>query len=136
MHWSAFEKQTAAKREERAAWLRLTTLYKTRSTKKPGTARLAYTSWESSFQKQGQDSYTQKTHLKTINGWHIILTFLIYLFIHRVSVQSPAYSGTHYVDLASLKLTEILLPSPPSAGIKCMHCYAQQGRNFEEAGYG
>jgi hypothetical protein len=33
--------------------------------------------------------------------------------MRQVSLCSPGYPGTHYVDQASLKLTEVHLPLPP-----------------------
>ena len=59
--------------------------------------------------------------------WTLKYYYCYYLFVHLwffnlgfpcVSLYAP---GTHFVDKTGLRLTEIHLPLPPSAGIKDMH---------------
>ena len=62
-----------------------------------------------------------------LNSQIFLLLLSVYLLVYLwffnlgfpcVSLYAP---GTHFVDKAGLRLTEIHLPLAPSAGIKSMH---------------
>ena len=64
--------------------------------------------------------------LKIANARHHSLILPHLVFRDRVSqCNSSGSSGIHVVDQAGLKLTEILLPLPLSAGVKSMHHHTQ-----------
>jgi hypothetical protein len=66
----------------------------------------------------------EKTFDTDLYIFNLLFILFTYLFRDRISLHSPGCPGTHSVDQAGLKLTEILLPLPPeSTGIKgkCHH---------------
>jgi hypothetical protein len=62
----------------------------------------------------------------SFNGKQTYRIFFPLVFQDRVSLCSPGCPGTQSVDQVGLKLIELHLPLPPSAGIKgvCHHCLA------------
>jgi hypothetical protein len=50
-----------------------------------------------------------------------LVWFGLVVFQNRVSLWSPGYPGTQFVDQAGLELTEIHLPLLPKCWIKGVH---------------
>lgn len=63
---------------------------------------------------------------------HIKASFILFLLgvgvWDNICLWIPSYLGTHYLDHAGLKLTDIFLPLPRSIGIKNMHNHDQLPR--------
>lgn len=64
--------------------------------------------------------------VKLISLWYCFVIVLFLVFLDRLSLHSSGHPRTHCVDEAGLKLIEICVPLPPSAGINGVSHHAQQ----------